>query len=81
MAALRFAAAARNLARGLKVYADRLNPLERFTDGELWERVRFDRRGLQYDTDLLLQDLLLPYKRGQPAPSILQAHLPGVGVK
>ena len=76
--ALRLAAAldARHRARGLRHFADRLNPLERYTDGELWERVRFDRRGLQFITDLLLPNLQSETNRNQPMPPILQVSFP-----
>ena len=72
--ALRRAAAidARHRARGLRVFADRLSPLERYEDGELWERVRFDRRGLRFVTDLLMPDLQNETARSHAMPSLLQ---------
>ncbi len=63
----------RNLRRQ-RVFLDRTNPVEAFSDQDLKQRCRFDRAGLRFITDLLSPQLQSATKRNFAIPPVLQVY-------
>lgn len=55
-----------------RIFRDREHPLDRFDDIELYQRFRFDRPGIQYLSDLLLDEIEPQTNRNKAIPTSLQ---------
>ena len=72
VAALRLVHRIRRYLRRERIFRDRLNPLDRYNDDELFRRFRFPRRELLQLIDTFAEDLNYPCERKGSLPASMQ---------